>query len=365
MTFNVTENEPDTDADKSVCLWIRVRPGFLLRSSLLNSIDFTENLKPDLPPSPGAPLPLLRGKRARCQAGGVGNAAASVRRVCGSAASLSRSPLSDPPGAATSSTHSKAADLRLHRRTDPAGSAAGTDPARLASSFPRGAGKTRTEARSVRSTSRRPPARIPLFSLKMDGFTGSLGESRPPLAPTLHLVTCPCSGGTAGAARATGGFTRVTAVFICTAPPAAAEPQNQALLLRETLQRPGPPDIKIWICQGPVDTIRVQVYSQNYSDQLDCETVQVLGPQLGHPGVPVDSDLQNKDSGNGLFIHPDRARVLVRVSGSSLSPLQCINCKTNVNSIGSMIKPESCNFTCCGVNYSSVYTWKRCSRLLL
>ncbi|XP_029283028.1 E3 ubiquitin-protein ligase parkin-like [Cottoperca gobio] len=48
----------------------------------------------------------------------------------------------------------------------------------------------------------------------MDGFTGSLGESQPPLAPLTPPGHCSCSGGTVRAARASGGFTRVTAVFI-------------------------------------------------------------------------------------------------------------------------------------------------------
>ena len=52
------------------------------------------------------------------------------------------------------------------------------------------------------------------LSREMDGFTGSLGESRLPLHPVHHLPTCPCSGWVAGAARAAGSFTRVTAVFI-------------------------------------------------------------------------------------------------------------------------------------------------------
>lgn len=50
-------------------------------------------------------------------------------------------------------------------------------------------------------------------SKKMDGFTGSLGESRP--NPELYRVVCSRSGGKQ-AAHATGSFTRVTAVFIKT-----------------------------------------------------------------------------------------------------------------------------------------------------
>lgn len=175
--------------------------------------------------------PLPQGKRALP---GRAESETQQRRSVVSAAPrlLSRSPLSDPPGAASSSPEANRRNLgNADGRTLQAVRRGQTRLGSARLLFPRRGGKTRTEARSVRLSSRRPPARIPRFSRKMDGFTGSLGESRAPLAPTLHLVTYACSSGTAGAARAAGGFTRVTAVFICTAPPAAARPQNQALLL--------------------------------------------------------------------------------------------------------------------------------------
>ncbi|TMS01664.1 Tetraspanin-14 [Larimichthys crocea] len=112
------------------------------------------------PPPPSS----SSGGSAHCQSGRSRKraAAASVRRVCGSAVLSSRSRILR--GAASSSNPQESgrssafADGRARK-----GGAEETDPARLGSSSPGCGGKTRTEARSVRSASRRPPARTPAF----------------------------------------------------------------------------------------------------------------------------------------------------------------------------------------------------------
>lgn len=104
------------------------------------------------------------GEARGARAGGVGSA--QQRRSVVSAApripsSVSR--LLDSQGAASASSPQPSVRYSANGRRDTAGSAAGTYPARFAYSSNSSGGKPRTEARSVRSASRRPPARIPAF----------------------------------------------------------------------------------------------------------------------------------------------------------------------------------------------------------
>lgn len=110
------------------------------------------------------PRPLSAGS-ARCQSRrSRKRAAASVRRVCGSAAFLGLSRLSDPPESGV--LLQPAGKRRIFGLTDGRTRwAPRRGQTRLGSARPPlcCGGKTRTEARSVRSASRRPPARTPAF----------------------------------------------------------------------------------------------------------------------------------------------------------------------------------------------------------
>lgn len=108
-----------------------------------------------------APLPAAETRAAR--AGGVGNAQ-QCRSVVSAAScsSVSVSPVGSSAERRLPAARSKATEPRPHGRTDTVGSAAGQSvSARLGFSFLCRGGKTRTEARSVRPASRRPPARTP------------------------------------------------------------------------------------------------------------------------------------------------------------------------------------------------------------
>lgn len=164
--------------------------------------------------------PVLRGKRAlpeRAESetrSSVGPS--SLRSLLGFSHSLSR--LSDPPR--SGAFFQPAGKPRILGLTDGLGLQRGGD--RLGWALPSSAALEKPGRRPA--VCAQPPAGLrpglPIFSRKMDGFTGSLGKSRPPLAPYRSPGHLSCSGETVRATRVSGGFTRVTAVFITdSAPP--------------------------------------------------------------------------------------------------------------------------------------------------
>lgn len=126
--------------------------------------------------------------------------------------------------------------------------------------LPRRGGKPRTEARSVRPASRRPPAQDLLLSREMDGFAGSLGESRPPLVHALLPLTClPAAG--QRKSHAPLAALHVSLLFLC------APPHWRVLVLKT---------------------------------ERSCSNKPRSGARFGVLG-PHDSDLQNKGLRVGLF----------------------------------------------------------------
>lgn len=193
-----------SESDVRACETERHGPG----SPLGGAAAPEQELKPEplrlpAPPPPDQPHPH-RGEARAARAGGVGNAQPR-RSVCLQLRGASRSSL----GSVFFFNSQRSGGSSTRGPADPAGGTAGTDPARLGSAL-----KISDGGRTERSASRRPPARLPLFSRKMDGFAGSLGETGRRSTPEHHLLTCPLCGRVAGAARASGGFTRVTGIFI-------------------------------------------------------------------------------------------------------------------------------------------------------
>lgn len=142
--------------------------------------------------------------------------------------------VSDPAGAALCSRPQKAADLRTELRGQIRLGSAGVV-------LPLGAAEKlgRRPAESPQPPAGLQPALL-LFFPKMDGFTGSLGESRPlprRERPPGHLAGSGCT----QRPRTPVAGLHVSLVYLskrrCTAPPAAAGPQNQRLLLKVSSQR--------------------------------------------------------------------------------------------------------------------------------
>lgn len=197
---------------------------------------------------PPAPLP---GEARAAKAGGVGSAQQRRSVVAASSSSVTlavcRACLALRTAASSSSLQGSGGFLAS--RADGRGRLHGRERTAwfsyLGLSFLHCGGKTRTEARTVCSAFRRPPARIALFSGKWtDSLAVWVSRSRR-RRPKYHLVTCPSCGETPINTRLWRLYTCHCCIYkrLCTAPPAAAGTQNQQLLLKETLRtqklRPG------------------------------------------------------------------------------------------------------------------------------
>lgn len=167
----------------------------------------SETLKPDLPPPqsslcpppsvlPHLPPPPPPGEARAARPGGVGNAqhfGPSCLRLPPRLLSLSVSAVGSPRSGVFFQPAGKRRIFGLtDGRTRRAARRGQTGSARLGSALPSSAAVEKPGRRPA--VCAQPPAGLrpglPLFSRKMDGFTGSLGKSHPPLAPersTGHL----------------------------------------------------------------------------------------------------------------------------------------------------------------------------------
>ncbi|KAG7218515.1 hypothetical protein INR49_020337, partial [Caranx melampygus] len=188
---------------------------------------------------------------ARCQSRrSRKRAAASVRRVCGSADSLaSLSAVGSSGERLLLPARRKAADLRSHGRTDPGGQRGGDRPgsARLASSSPLPSSGAVEKPGRRPAVCAQPPAGLrpglPLFSRKMDGFTGSLGGAS---LREAYSMSCIANGGTSGRKRDSTSVTRKETVSSAAKSGAdrKKEVSSQRSQMEEIQEREEPPHPK-------------------------------------------------------------------------------------------------------------------------